>query len=112
MRLDCREIRGKINEKQQQQGVYREQGIIVSCKSCFSGNFSGTEVFIYGVLFKVTLKLAQVSFFLDELGMVMFAVEPTFMCYVVRRADHTPSMGTFETAFMVRSSIHCNLFSL
>lgn len=79
-------------------------------KSCFSNNFSRTKVLIHGVLFIVTLELAQVSFFLDELGMVMFAVEPTLMCNVVRRADHTPSMGTFETAFVVRSPIHRNLF--
>lgn len=59
----------------------------------------------------VTLKLAQVSLFLDQLGVVVFAVEPPLMCDVVGWADRTPAMGAFETALVICSSIHGDLLS-
>ena len=57
----------------------------------------------------VTLKLAQVSLFLDQLGVVVFAVEPPLMCDVVGWADRTPAVGAFETALVICSSIHGDL---
>lgn len=73
-------------------------------ESYFSSNFSG--ILIHGHLLIVTLKLAQVSLLLDELGVVVLAVEPALMCNVVRWADCTPSMCAFETHLVVRSSVH------
>lgn len=57
----------------------------------------------------VTLKLAQVSLFLDQLGVMVFAVEPPLVRDVVRRADRAPSMGALEAALVISSSIYSNL---
>lgn len=58
---------------------------------------------------RVTLKLAQVALFLDQLGVVVFAVEPSLVCNVVGWADRTTSMGALEAALMICRSIHSNL---
>ena len=57
----------------------------------------------------LTLKLAQVALFLDQLGVVVFAVQPTLMRNVVGWAYRAPSMGAFETALVICCSIHGNL---
>lgn len=55
------------------------------------------------------LELAVVAFLLEELDMVMFAVEFTFMCYIVWWANGTPSMGTLEADLVVYCPVHSNL---
>lgn len=82
---------------------------ILSFESYFSNNFCGTAYFL---LVTTTLKLAQVSFLLDELGVVVLAVESALMRNVVRWADRTPSMCAFEAHLVVRSTIHRNLLSI
>lgn len=54
----------------------------------------------------VTFKLAQVSFLLDQLNMVMFTVKAPLVSNVVGRADDTSTMSASETALVVWSSIH------
>lgn len=62
------------------------------------------------ILFVVTLKLTVVAFLLEELDMVVLAVELSLMCNVVGWAYSTSSIGAFETALMVWSSINRDLF--
>lgn len=57
----------------------------------------------------VTLELAKVALLLDELGVMVPAVEPSLMGYIVRRAYCASSMSTLEAALVVRSSIHRDL---
>lgn len=54
----------------------------------------------------VSLELAQVAFLLDQLNMVVFAVEAALVCNVVRRANDAPSMAALETTLMVRCPVH------
>lgn len=58
----------------------------------------------------VSLKLAEVALFSDELCMVVFAEEFALMCDVVRRAYCATAMAAFEAAFVVRSSVHTHLY--
>lgn len=59
----------------------------------------------------VSLKLAEVALLSDELCMVVFAEEFAFMRNVVRRTYCATTVGAFEAAFVVRSSIHTHLLS-
>lgn len=59
----------------------------------------------------LALELAQITFFFDELIVVMFAVESALMCNVVGWANHTTSMAAFEAALVIRSSINRNLLA-
>lgn len=56
------------------------------------------------------LKLAEVSFLLDQLQVMVFAIELSFMCYVVRRADCATAMSAFEATLVVHCTIYCNLY--
>lgn len=62
-------------------------------------------------LFLLT-KLAKVPFLLEELRVVMFAIEETLMCNIVWRADVATTTRAPETGSMVRCSIHCYLQSI
>jgi len=55
------------------------------------------------------LKLAVVSFLLEELNVVVLAIEPSLMCYVVGRTNGAPSMTALEAAFVVRSPVNGDL---
>ena len=57
----------------------------------------------------VALELAQVALLLDELEVVVLAVEPSLVRNVVRWADRAPSMAALEAALMVRSSVYRHL---
>lgn len=57
----------------------------------------------------ISLELAVVSFHLEELHVVVLAVEPSLMSYVVGRADGAAPMAALEAAFMVRCPINCDL---
>ncbi|KAJ0078164.1 hypothetical protein Patl1_37372 [Pistacia atlantica] len=61
------------------------------------------------ILVMIILKLAVVSFLLEELNVVMLAIEFSLVCYVVRWADCAPSMAAFEAAPVICSSIYRNL---
>lgn len=54
----------------------------------------------------ITLELAQVSFLLDQLNMVMLAIEAPLVSNIVGWANYTASMTTFEATFVVWCSIH------
>lgn len=81
----------------------------MSNKSCLGSNFPAIGFLIRCILLMFSLKLAQVALFLDELSVVIFAVESALVCNVVGWADYTPSMGAFETALVIRSPIYSNL---
>lgn len=57
----------------------------------------------------VALKLAQVAFLLDKLNMVVLAVKSALVCNVVGWTNGASSVAAFETALMVRRSIHRDL---
>ncbi|MQM03487.1 hypothetical protein Taro_036264 [Colocasia esculenta] len=56
------------------------------------------------ILSRATFKLTEVSFLLDELDVVVFAVELSLMCYVVGWADGATSMRALEAAPVMRLS--------
>lgn len=59
----------------------------------------------------VTLELAEIALLLDELSVVVPAVEFPLVRDVVRWADHTPPVGAFEAALVVRSPINRHLYA-
>ncbi|KAJ7958266.1 hypothetical protein O6P43_019020 [Quillaja saponaria] len=70
-------------------------------QSCPTGKISAFDILMCCIFSMFTFKLAQVALLLDELIVVVFAVESAFMCNIVGRADHTTSMGAFETTLML-----------
>lgn len=46
-------------------------------------------------------ELAEIPLLLEELRMMMLAIESVLMCNIIRRADDTASMGALETSPMV-----------
>jgi len=74
----------------------------------FSNNFLSSDLSHF-VLFAVALKLAVVPFLLEELDVVVLAVELSFMCNIVWWAYGATSMGAFEAASMVWCPINRNL---
>lgn len=57
----------------------------------------------------VLVELTEVAFLLEELIVVVPAIETVLMGYIVRWAYHTPTMAAPEASFMVRSSIDRHL---
>lgn len=74
----------------------------------FSSNFLSSDLSHF-ILFAVALKLAVVPFLLEELDVVVLAVELSFMCNIVWWAYGATSMGAFEAASMVWCPINRNL---
>lgn len=58
----------------------------------------------------IALELAEIALLLDELSVVVPAVQFPLVCDVVGWADHTAPMGAFEAALVVRSPINRHLF--
>lgn len=103
--LDCRGTSGKIMGSKHRH-CSRAENIYASTCFPLTLSFAFTEVFSM-----LTLELAQITFFFDELIVVMFAVESALMCNVVGWANHTTSMAAFEAALVIRSSINRNLLA-
>jgi hypothetical protein len=49
----------------------------------FSGNFHCSDFRCHQIFFMVTLKLAVVAFLLEELNVVVLAIESSLMCNIV-----------------------------
>lgn len=84
----------------------KEHGIADDAYYVSHSNFSSCNFLVSCM---VSLKLAEVALFSDELCVVVFAVEFALMCDIVRRAYCATAMGAFEAGFVVRSSIHTHL---
>lgn len=54
-------------------------------------------------------KLAEISLCLEELRVMVLAVESAFVGNIIWWADHTASMGTFETRPVVWGAVNCHL---
>jgi hypothetical protein len=54
-------------------------------------------------------ELAEVSLLLEELIMMVPAIQTMLMGYIVGGADDTASMSASETSFMIRCPINCHL---
>ena len=63
----------------------------------------------YSCLLVVILKLAEVPLLLDQLDVVVLAVQLPLVRNVVRRADGAPSMAALEAALVVHSVINSDL---
>jgi hypothetical protein len=57
----------------------------------------------------VILELAEVALLLDQLDVVVLAVELPLVRDVVRRADGASSMAALEAALVVHGVVHGNL---
>lgn len=94
-----------------------ESDLSILCTTCrwvlswISNNFHGDYCFcnLQGLLI---LKLTVVSFLLEQLNVVMLAVEFPLVYYVARWANSATAIGAFEAAPVVCSSIHRNLAKL
>lgn len=61
------------------------------------------------MLLRFGLELAVVALLLEELIVMVLAVEPTLVCNVVGRANSAAPMTALEAGFVVRSSINLDL---
>ena len=60
----------------------------------------------------LTFQLAQVALLFDELDVVVLAVEPPLMSYVVRGANCATPVGALEATLVVRRPIHRHLHDI
>lgn len=95
----------KSHKEQVSMGVF-----LFSSGLWFSSNLHSSDLLSHGMLFAFILKLAVISFFLEELDVVVFAVKLAFMCNIIRWAYGATSMCAFEAAPVVWGPIDRNLW--
>jgi len=70
-----------------------------------SSNFS----VLCHILLQVAFELAEVALLLDQLNVVVLAVQSALMPNIVRRAYCAPSLAALEAAFMIGTPVHRHL---
>lgn len=110
------QINLKLHQKHDQRQNYVLKGVknLNSKRNIRSGstllnNLHSSDLRIHWLLFTFILELAVIPFLLEELDVVVFTVELSFMCNIVRWAYGATSMGAFEAAPVVWSPIHRDL---